>query len=487
MSKRNITKQEHIVGDHKLDITRRHFFENAFGKSVGFGIGSAALASLFTEEGFAQSAINHPLDFAPKAKHVIYLQQCGGPPHIDLFDFKPELVKRNGEPIPESLIKGERFAFITGNPSLQKSPFEFKKYGKSGATLSHLLPGLAEVVDDVTFIKSMYTTQFNHGPAQVFQMTGFQIPLRPSFGAWLSYGIGSETKDLPSFVVMLSGVTVPDGGAACWECGFLPTVYQGIPFQKTGDPINFVSNPKGVSDDMRRASLDVIGELNHEELGSEKDPEISTRIAAYEMAYKMQTSVPGLMDVASEPSSIHEMYGTTPGRSSFANNCLLARRLVERGVRFVQVAHRNWDMHGTNYNEDVMNKTPQVCGETDRASAALIKDLKQRGLLDSTLIVWAGEFGRTPMRQPGPFLGRDHHPKGYTVWMAGGGVKPGISYGETDDFGYNAVVDRTSVHDLNATALRLLGIDHLKLTYRFQGRDFRLTDTAGDPIMKLIS
>ena len=253
-----------------------------------------------------------------------------------LFRSKPELVKRDGQPIPESLIKGERFAFITGNPSLQKSPFEFKKHGKSGATLSHLLPGLAEVVDDVTFIKSMYSSQFNHGPAQIFQMTGFQIPLRPSFGAWLSYGIGSESKDLPSFVVMLSGVTVPDGGAACWECGFLPTVHQGIPFQKTGDPINFVSNPKGVSPEMRRASLDVIGKLNHEELATEKDPEISTRIAAYEMAFKMQSSVAGLIDLASEPASIHEMYGTTPGRPSFANNCLLARRLVERGVQIAR-------------------------------------------------------------------------------------------------------------------------------------------------------
>jgi len=487
MSKRHITKHEHLVQQQRLDVTRRHFFQEAFGKSLGFGIGSAALATLLAENGMAESVVNHPLDFAPKAKRVIYLQQCGGPPHVDLFDFKPELAKRDGEPTPESLIKGERFAFITGTPTLQKSPFDFKQHGKSGAMLSHLLPGLAEVVDDVSFIKSMYTTQFNHGPAQVFQMTGHQIPARPSFGAWLSYGIGSEGKDLPAFVVMLSGVTNPDGGAACWECGFLPTVYQGIPFQKTGDPINFVSNPAGVTPEMRRTSLDVIGRLNHEALEIEKDPEITTRIAAYEMAYKMQTSVPGLMDVASEPASIHEMYGTTPGRPSFANNCLLARRLVERGVRFVQVAHRNWDMHGTNYNEDVINKTPQVCRETDRASSALIKDLKQRGLLDSTLIIWAGEFGRTPMRQPGPFMGRDHHPKGYTVWMAGGGIKPGISYGETDEFGYNAVVDRTSVHDLNATALRLLGIDHKKLTFRFQGRDFRLTDVEGDPVKKLIA
>jgi len=467
----------------QLDVTRRHFFEQAFGKAVGVGIGSSALASLLQ----AQGAPQHVLDFAPKAKHVIYLEQCGGPPHIDMFDFKPELIKRDGEPTPESLIKGERFAFITGTPTLQKSPFSFKQYGKSGATLCNLLPHLAEVVDDVAFVKSMYTTQFNHGPAQVFQMTGHQIPGRPSFGAWLSYGIGSESKELPAFVVLLSGAANPDGGSVCWECGFLPTMHQGVAFQKTGEPVNFVSNPEGMTAETRRRSLNMIGRLNQDHLETMQDPEISTRIAAYEMAFKMQTSVPGLMEIASEPASIHELYGTTPGQSSFANNCLLARRLVERGVRFVQLCHRNWDMHGLNYNEDVINKAPLACRETDQGSAALIKDLKQRGLLESTLIIWAGEFGRTPMRHAGPFLGRDHHPKGYTIWMAGGGVKPGISYGQTDEFGYNAVVDRVSVHDLNATALHLLGIDHKKLTYRFQGRDFRLTDVEGEVVKPLLA
>jgi len=473
-----MTKQQ------RLEVTRRHFF----GQAAGFGIGSSALASLLGERLSAQNGPNHILDFAPKAKSVIYLQQAGGPPHIDMFDFKPELIKRDGEPTPESLIKGERFAFITGTPKLQKSPFTFQQYGKSGATLCNLLPHLAEVVDDVTFVKSMYTTQFNHGPAQIFQMTGHQIPGRPSFGAWLSYGIGSEGKDLPAFVVLLSGSANPDGGSVCWGCGFLPTVHQGVAFQKTGDPINFVSNPAGMTTETRRDSLDLIGRLNQEHLGAIQDPEIATRIAAYEMAYKMQTSVPGLMEVASEPASIHEMYGTTPGQPSYANNCLLARRLVERGVRFVQLCHRNWDMHGTSSSEDVVNKAPLVCGQTDRASAALIKDLKQRGLLDSTLIVWAGEFGRTPMKQsPGALIGRDHHPKGFTIWMAGGGIKPGVSYGETDDFGYNAVVDRVSIHDLNATALHLLGIDHKKLTYKFQGRNFRLTDVEGEVVHKLIA
>ena len=475
-----------MTDQQKLDLTRRHFFEQVFGRAAGFGVGSAALASLLGEAASA-SPTGRVLDFVPKARSVIYLQMAGGPPHVDMFDYKPELEKRDGEATPESLIKGERFAFITGIPKLQKSPFTFQRYGKSGAILSNLLPHLAEVVDDVTFVKSMYTTQFNHGPAQIFQMTGHQIPGRPSFGAWLSYGIGSETKDLPAFVVMLSGSANPDGGSVCWGSGFLPTLHQGVAFQKKGDPINFVSNPPGMSQDARKDSLDLIGTLNREHMRVMEDPEIATRIAAYEMAFRMQSSVPGLMDIANEPASIHEMYGTTPGQPSFANNCLLARRLVERGVRFVQLCHRNWDMHGGSATEDVVNKAPLVCGETDQGSAALIRDLKQRGLLDSTLVIWGGEFGRTPMRQPGPLLGRDHHPKGFTVWLAGGGVKPGMTYGETDEFGYNAVVDRMSVHDLNATALHLLGIDHKKLTYRFQGREFRLTDVEGNVAEKIIA
>lgn len=469
-----------------LDVTRRYFFQEAFGRSVGVGIGSYALASLLSPSVFADSLGTHSFDFAPKAKSVIYLQQCGGPPHIDMFDFKPGLIKYNGQPTPASLTKGERFAFISGQTKLQKSPFEFQRYGKCGAMLSTLLPHLGEVVDDVCFVKSMHTTQFNHGPAQIFQMTGNRVPGRPSFGSWLSYGIGSQCKDLPAFVALISGYN-PDGGSSCWGCGFLPTVYQGVAFQKVGDPINFVSNPTGMSEATRRRSIDEIHAMNEKHLAAAGDPEIATRIAAYEMAYRMQTSVPDLMDVESEPAAIHEMYGTTPGQSSYANNCLLARRLIERGVRFVQLCHRNWDMHGTNYNEDVINKCPQACLQTDRGSAALVKDLKQRGLLDSTLIIWAGEFGRTPMAQPGPFLGRDHHPKAYTVWMAGGGVKPGFSFGETDEFGYNPVTDPVSVYDLNATILHLLGIDHKKLTYRYQGRDFRLTDVEGELVKGILA
>lgn len=473
-----------------LNITRRHFFDQAFGKAVGVGIGSAALATVLGEPASAQDLTKslgaHPFDFAPKAKSIIFLQQNGGPPHIDMFDYKPALEKHDQEPIPESLIKGERFAFIRGVPKVQKSPFTFRQYGQSGVWLSNILPHTAKIVDDIAFIRSMHTTQFNHGPAQIFQMTGFQIPGRPAFGSWVSYGIGSESKDLPAYVVMLSGDANPCGGAAIWSSGFLPTVHQGVSLQKKGDPIKFLSNPEGMKAETRRESLDLIRDLNSEHLEEVGDPEINTRIVQYELAYKMQTSVPGLMDVASEPESIHKLYGTTPGKPSFANNCLLARRLVERGVRFVQLTHRQWDMHGATFDEDVVNKTPAACRETDQSSAALIQDLKQRGLLDTTLVIWAGEFGRTPMRQESPYLGRDHHTKAYTIWTAGGGIKPGIVYGKTDDFGYNIEENPVSVHDVNATALRLLGIDHTKLTYKFAGRNFRLTDVEGEVIKPLI-
>jgi hypothetical protein len=466
-------------------ITRRYLFEQA-GRATGFGLGAIALSHILGQDLYGENGALPALHFAPKAKNIVYLQQAGGAPHIDIFEYKPLLEKRDQEPIPESLIKGERFAFIRGIPKIQKSPFSFKQYGQSGVWLSNLVPHLAEVVDDVAFIHSMHTTQFNHGPAQIFLMTGHQIPGRPAFGSWLSYGIGSDCKDLPAYVVLLSGVSNPDGGSACWGSGFLPTMHQGVPFQKKGDPINFVSNPEGMKAETRRSSLDLIADLNRENLSRVGDPEISTHLAQYELAYKMQSSVPGLIDIASEPPHVHEMYGTTPGVPSYANNALLARRLVERGVRFVQLCHRNWDMHGTTYNDDVINKCPAACRQTDRASAALIKDLKQRGLLDTTLVIWATEFGRTPMRQEGAYLGRDHHTKAFTIWMAGGGIKPGIRYGASDEFGYNVVENPVSVHDLNATALRLLGIDHTRLTYKFAGRNFRLTDVEGsvvEPVM----
>jgi uncharacterized protein DUF1501 len=472
--------------------TRRHFFGEVFG-TAGYGLGAAALAGLvggeprLSAQDMARSLGKHPFDFAPKAKSVIYLQQAGGVPHIDMWDYKPVLAQRDGQPVPESLIKGERFAFIRGVPNIANTPFTFQQHGRNGVYLCNLLPHLSKVVDDLAWVHSMHTTQFNHGPAQIFQMTGHQIPGRPAFGAWLSYGIGSEAKDMPAYVVLLSGMSNPDGGSACWGSGWLPTVHQGVPFQKRGDAINFVSNPEGMKKETRRRILDSVRDLNQEHLDSEGDPEIATRISQYELAYKMQASVPGLMDVMSEPASIREMYGYTPGQPSYANNCLLARRLVERGVRFVQLCHRYWDMHGVTYNEDIVNKTTAACFQTDQSTAALIQDLKQRGLLDTTLVIWASEFGRTPMRQPGPYFGRDHHPKGYTIWMAGGGVKPGTVYGETDEFGYHAVVNPVTPYDINATALYLLGIDHTKLTYKFAGRNFRLTDVEGTVIKELLA
>jgi hypothetical protein len=473
--------------DRLADITRRHFFRNA-----GFSIGSAALAHLLGKTAAGQNSgpgytgLHHPA----KAKRIVYLYMAGGPSHLDLFDHKPKLRELDGQPIPASVIKGERFAFVRGTPRILGSPHTFSEYGQSGATLSNLLPRMQSVVDDVTFIKSMRTTQFNHGPAQILLSTGFQISGRPSFGSWLTYGIGSESQNLPAYVVLLSGSSQPDGGSSCWSSGFLPTVHQGVPFRKQGDPVLFVSNPDGISPDAQRKSLDLINGLNRMNLARAGDPEISTRIAAYEMAYNMQTSVPELQDLSKEPESIHRLYGTTPGQPSFANNCLLARRLLERGVRFVELFHRDWDTHGANLGDDIVNKLPAVCRAVDGPSAALIQDLKQRGLLEDTLIVWAGEFGRTPVseaRNGSKFLGRDHHPHAFTVWLAGGGVKPGLTIGKTDDLGYNVIEDPISVHDLHATAMRLLGIDHTRLTYRFQGRDFRLTDVSGKIIEKLLA
>jgi hypothetical protein len=352
------------------------------------------------------------------------------------------------------------------------------------------LPHLGEIADDIAVIRSLHTAQFNHAPAQIFMNTGFQIIGRPSMGSWMTYGLGSECRDLPGFVVLISGENQPDGGKACWGSGFLPTVYQGVEFRSKGDPVLFLTNPEGVSPEARRQSLDVLKDLNEMHLKSAGDPEIVTRIASYEMAYRMQTSVPELMDLSGEPQSIHAMYGTEPGKKSFANNCLLARRLVERGVRFVQLYHRGWDNHGTSAHDDIVTRLPQLCRETDQAAAALVKDLKQRGLLSSTLVVWGGEFGRTPMneeRNRSKFLGRDHHPRAFSVWLAGGGIKPGVTLGQTDELGYNPVEDAIEVHDLHATILDLMGLDHTRLTYRFQGRDFRLTDVSGNVVKKLVA
>jgi len=469
-----------------LETTRRHFFGQA-----GFGIGAAALTSLLNPTLFADTAMAPKKPHFPaKCKNVIYLFMAGGPSQLDLFDYKAALTKFDGQPCPEDLIKGERFAFIKGVPKLLGSPHPFARYGQSGAQLSSLLPHLAKIADEVAIVKSLHTTQFNHAPAQIFMNTGHQIAGRPSMGAWVTYGIGSENTDLPGFVVMLSGESQPDGGRSCWGSGFLPSDYQGVEFRRAGDPVLFLSNPDGVTAETRRRSLDALRFLNTAHQADVGDPEIASRIGAYEMSFKMQTSVPELADISKEPPNIHEMYGTTPGKASFANNCLLARRLVERGVRFVQLFHRGWDTHGASNNEDIVNKLARLCRDTDRASAALVADLKQRGLLDSTMVIWGGEFGRTPMnegRSGSKFLGRDHHARAFTMWLAGGGIKPGVTIGKTDDVGYNIAEDPISVHDLHATALHLMGLEHTRLTYRFQGRDFRLTDVEGEVVQKLLA
>lgn len=394
------------MSDFLRAVTRRYFF-----KQAGFGIGTAALVSLLNRSMFASglgattprpaSGAVNPLApklpmFPPKAKSVIHLFMAGAPSQLDLLDSKPKLRELNGQHVPEDIIKSERFAFIKGMPKLLGSPYQFQKWGKSGAEISELLPRLGEVADDIAILKSIHTTQFNHAPAQIFMNTGHQIIGRPSMGSWLTYGLGSERSDLPGFVVLLSGENQPDGGKSCWGSGFLPTVYQGVEFRSKSDPVLFLTNPQGVSPEVRRQSLDALKDLNEMHLKSVGDPEIVTRIASYEMAYRMQTSVPELTDISKEPRSTHEMYGTEPGKASFANNCLLARRLVERGVRFVQLYHRGWDTHGTSAQTDIVTRLPRLCRETDGAAAALIKDLKQRGLLESTLVIWGGSSAARP-------------------------------------------------------------------------------------------
>jgi hypothetical protein len=491
-----------ISANHELrrevlkSLTRRQLF-----RQCSTGMGAIALASLMNENLFAgpsaASGITKRADplalkpphFTPRAKNIIYLHMAGAPSQLDLFDPKPKLNEFDGQPIPESLTKGERFAFIKGTPKILGSPYKFGRYGKSGTILSELLPNLATIVDDITVVRSLHTDQFNHAPAQLFVHTGSQIAGRPSMGSWVTYGLGTENRDLPAFVVMTSGGNAPDGGTSLWSSGFLPSVYQGTQFRNQGDPVLFVSNPKGVAPDVRRDSLDAIRDLNADHLNACGDPEILTRIEQYELAYRMQSTVPHLTDLSQEPREIHEMYGTKPGQMAFANNCLLARRLVERGVRFVQLYDWGWDHHGTGAGDDIKHALPRKCGQVDQACTALVKDLKARGLLDETLVVWGGEFGRTPMnegRNGSPFMGRDHHPHAFTVWMAGGGIKPGITLGTTDELGYSAVDDPIHVHDLQATILACMGLEHTKLTYRFQGRDFRLTDVLGNVVNKLL-
>lgn len=478
-------KEKQTQSEPLQQITRRHFFQQA-----GFGIGAAALTTLAQREALAQNVQRHVQHFAPKAKSVIFLFMAGGPSQLDLFDPKPLLNKYHDQPVPAELVKGERFAFIKGTPLCLGSPFKFAKYGQSGTVMSELLPHLSKQADELAIIRSMQTTQFNHAPAQIFMNTGHQIIGRPSMGSWLLYGLGSENKDLPGFVVMLSGESDPDGGKALWGSGFLPTTYQGVEFRSKGEPVLFVNNPEGVNAQARRATLDSLGELNQLRRAEIGDPEISTRIDAYELAFRMQTSVPELTDISKEPAAMHQLYGTEPGKKSFANNCLLARRLVERGVRFVQLYHRGWDTHGNGISGDIVVKLPRLCQEVDQPISALLTDLKQRGLLDETLVIWGGEFGRTPMnekRNGSNLYGRDHHPRAFTMWMAGAGVKKGVTLGQTDDFGYNVVEDPVEVYDLQATVMQLLGVDHLRLTFKFQGREYRLTDVHGKIVPKLLA
>jgi hypothetical protein len=473
--------QSHLYqGLPAREVSRRWFF-----KECGVGLGAIALKSLMADNLVAATAEN-PLTakkphFEPKAKSVIYLFMAGAPSHLELFDNKPALAKHDGTLPPPELLKGYRAAFINPQSKLLGPKFKFSKYGQCGAELSELLPHTGEIADDIAIVKSMHTDAFNHAPAQIFMHTGSQQFGRPSIGSWTLYGLGSESKDLPGFVVFSSGSKGPSGGASNWGSGFLPTVYNGVTFRSQGDPILYLSNPKGVDDRIQRDTLDTIRKLNEKRLGVIGDPEIATRINSYEMAYRMQTSAPELMDISKEPKHILDMYGVEPGKPSFAMNCLLTRRLIERGVRFVELFHEAWDQHG-----NLVGDLKKNCKNTDQASAALVKDLKQRGLLDSTLVVWGGEFGRTPMVQGGSD-GRDHHPNCFTMWLAGGGVKPGLTMGESDELGFNATKDKVHVHDLNATIMHLLGFDHTKLTYRFQGRDFRLTDVHGEVVKKLLA
>ncbi|HUS35473.1 MAG TPA: DUF1501 domain-containing protein [Verrucomicrobiae bacterium] len=466
-------------------VTRRKFFQKC-----GTGMGAIALASLLNEKLFATETSGHVVGphFAPKAKNIIYLFQSGGPSHLDLFDYKPELTKRNGQKMPAEILKNIRLAQIGKDAAVLGTKYNFKQYGKSGVWLSELLPHLQTAVDDICFVQGFYSEAFNHDPATLFMNTGAQLAGRPSMGSWFSYGLGSENKDLPAFVVLMTGVGQPLTQSS-WGSGFLPTVHQGVTLRSQGEPVLYVSNPAGINAQRRRQSLDVIGDLNKARYDVMHDPEIQTRIAAYEMAYRMQTSVPDVMDISKEPAEMHEMYATTPGRASFANNCLLARRLVERGVRFVQLYQRGWDHHG-GPDGNLIFDLKKRCQETDQPAIALIKDLKQRGLLDDTLVIWGGEFGRTPMMQGNlkpTEIGRDHHPHGYTIWMAGGGIKPGIRHGGTDEFGFFATEGKVHVHDLHATILHLFGLDHTKLTYRFQGRDFRLTDVHGEIVKEILA
>ena len=479
----------HPIAENLLNVTRREFF-----KTSGLSVGAMALGTLLNERASAGEVrrSGDPLagkepHFPGRAKHVIYLHMVGAPSQLDLFDYKPELVEHDGQLCPKEFIEGKRFAFLRGHPKLLGTRFKFARHGQSGAEISELLPNLSRLADDLTIIKTIQTEEFNHGPAQLFLHTGFGRLGRPSFGSWITYGLGTENEDLPAYVVMLTGA-MAGAGSSLWSSGFLPSVYQGIQFRSSGDPVLFLSNPAGHAPADRRRVLDTIQQLNQTQLADVGDPEIATRISQYEMAYRMQTSVPELMDISRETAETLSAYGAQPGKTSFANNCLLARRLVERGVRIVELYDEGWDHHS-----NIAKSLPNKCRAVDQPIAALLTDLKQRGLLDETLVIWGGEFGRTPMLQQNSgdgkdtVAGRDHHKDAYTMWLAGGGLKPGVTYGRTDELGYSAAEKPVHVHDLNATVLHLLGMDHEKLTYKYQGRQFRLTDVHGRVLRELLA
>ncbi|NBA86746.1 DUF1501 domain-containing protein [Emticicia sp. CRIBPO] len=475
-------------------LRRRHFL-----KQCASGMGAMALGSMMggcntpsSGNDIASQIMEKLPHFAPKAKRVIYLHMAGSPSQLELFDYKPELEKWHGKDCPEEFLKGKTFAFIRGTPKMLGPQGKFAQHGQSGAWVSDYLPHFQHVVDEVCFMKAMHTDQFNHAPAQLFMQTGSARLGRPGMGSWAVYGLGSENENLPGFIVLTSSGRYPEAGKSIWGSGFLPSIYQGVHCRSDGEPVLYVKNPDGIDRDLRKEAINTINEINHRNYEEFQDPETLARIAQYELAFKMQTEIPNTMDISKEPDYIHNMYGTTIGQSSFANNCLLARKLVESGVRFVQLYDWGWDTHGSSASEALEIGLWKKCQETDQAMSALLLDLKQRGLLDETLVVWSGEFGRTPMQEnrdnkPAPFMGRDHHVEAYTIWMAGAGVKKGFTYGETDDIGYFGVKGKTHVHDLQATILHLMGLDHEKLTYDFQGRPFRLTDVAGKVVTDILA
>ncbi|MEN9631617.1 MAG: hypothetical protein RL077_21 [Verrucomicrobiota bacterium] len=479
-----------LFTEHWQNATRRAFLRRS-----GLGLGAIALRSLLHGELTAAPSLNsirnplapHPSHFPARAKRIIYLHMVGAPSQLDLFDHKPALQAYDGKPCPDAFIQGKRFAFLRGHPTLAASRFNFARHGRSGHEISELLPHLAKIADDLTIVKSLHTDEFNHAPAQLFLHTGFGRLGRPSFGSWVTYGLGSENTDLPAYVVLLSG-PLAGAGTSLWSPGFLPSVHQGVQFRSSGEPVLFLNNPEGHSPTDRRQVLDTVQRLNQAQLADVGDPEIATRINQYEMAFRMQTSVPELMDISKESPATLELYGAQPGQASFANNCLLARRLIERGVRIVQLYDADWDHHA-----NLATSLPRKCQDVDQGMAALVTDLKQRGLLEDTLVIWGGEFGRTPMGQTdsgagaATKVGRDHHKDAFTMWLAGGGVKPGVTYGQTDDLGYAIAAQPVHVHDLNATILHLMGLDHQRLTYRYQGRDFRLTDVHGKLVSGLLA